>query len=240
MRALPMNRELRGKELSDGVRGEFVRRVVEWYRQHGRHDLPWRRTSSPWRVLLAAVLLRKTTAQQVVTVYTRLVERFPDPASMAEADEEDVKKIIRPLGIEHQRARLLKELAKQLVEKHHGKVPSKLEELKALPGVGDYTAREVLCMAYQQPQPLLDRNMIRVLERALGIKSLKKRPHTDRTLWKKAESLTPKDPETARAFNYGILDLASRICTPRKPNCPVCPLRSICKHRGEIEQSNQT
>ncbi|RLG90598.1 MAG: A/G-specific adenine glycosylase [Candidatus Hecatellales archaeon] len=218
------------QEPSDEVKKEFVQRIVEWYRQYGRHDLPWRRTSSPWQVLLAAVLLRKTTAQQVASIYPQLIEKFPDPASMADADEEELKKIIQPLGIEHQRARLLKELAKKLVEQYGGKVPKNLDQLKTLPGVGDYTAREVLCLAYQQAQPLLDRNMIRILERALGIKSEKKRPHTDKTLWKKAEELTPKDPETAKAFNLGILDLANKICTPRKPNCPACPIKSICKY----------
>jgi len=218
------------QEPSDEVKKEFVQRIVEWYRQYGRHDLPWRRTSSPWQVLLAAVLLRKTTAQQVASVYPQLVERFPDPASMADADEEELKKIIQPLGIEHQRARLLKELARRLVEKHGGKVPKNMDELKALPGVGDYAAREVLCLAYQQPQPLLDRNMIRVLERVFGIKSRKKRPHTDPELWKKAENLTPKDPEIAKAFNCGILDLASKICTPKNPSCPICPIKNICKH----------
>jgi len=126
-------------------------------------------------------------------VYPRLVEKYPAPAGLARAPQAEIKTLIKPLGMEHRRSRLLKELAKQLVERFGGRVPESLGELKSLPGVGDYTAREVLCLAYDRPQPMLDRNMIRVLERALGVKSRKKRPHTDPDLWKIAAALVPRN-----------------------------------------------
>jgi len=206
----------------------FVKRIISWYREHGRHNLPWRRTSDPWAVLIAAFLLRKTTSEQVLRVYSKFLEKFPTPEALLEADEAEIRELIRSLGIEHQRAKHLKEVARAVVERYCGKVPSSKEELKKLPGVGEYIASEVLLIAYGQPEPLLDRNMIRVLERVFSIKSSKKRPHTDRKLWDFAKKLVPHDPNLAKEFNYGVLDFARQICTAKAPKCSVCILKSIC------------
>ena len=220
MSALPSN---------DSAVEEFRKRVIAWYEEHGDKHLPWRRTRDGWAVLVASLLLRKTTVAQVVGVYEEFLKRFPSPQSLLSASEDDVKSIIRPLGIEHQRAKHLKELAKALVERFGGKVPCSKEELKRLPGIGDYVASEVLLRVCGRPEPLLDRNIIRVIERVFGVTSVKKRPHTDPELWSFARELVPKRPEEAEKFNFGVLDFARKVCRARKPHCAECPLRDLCR-----------
>ena len=206
----------------------FKLKVIEWYKKYGDTYLPWRNTSDPWALLVAAFLLRKTTATQVVKVYEEFLRRFPTPESLLEADRYIVEELMRPLGIEHQRSRHLKELAEHIVRRFGSKVPCDKEKLKELPGVGDYVASEVLLGACGKPEPLLDRNMIRVIERVFGVKSAKKRPHTDPNMWSFAKMLVPNNLEEARIFNYGVLDFARKICTAKNPKCIKCPIRDIC------------
>ena len=132
------------------------------------------------------------------------------------------------MGIEHQRAKDIIKVARTIAEKFGGKIPCSKDKLKLLPGVGNYIASEVLLCACGQPEPLLDRNMIRVIERVFGVKSRKKRPHTDGFMWSFARRLVPKDSALARKFNYGVLDFARKICTARNPKCETCPIKDIC------------
>jgi A/G-specific adenine glycosylase len=212
----------------------FQEAVVEWYRSHGDRSLPWRATRDPWAVLVAAFLLRKTTTGQVVRVYEELLKRYPSPRALLSAGEDEVRRLIQPLGIEHQRARHLKELAEHVERRFGGRIPCGKDELKKLPGVGDYIASEVLLAACGKPEPLLDRNMIRVLERVFSVRSARSRPHTDPQLWAFARTLVPRDPELAREFNYGVLDLARKVCTARDPKCAECPLTSICNYYSKL------
>lgn len=211
----------------------FKHRIVEWYRLHGDRDLPWRRTSDPWAVLVAAFLLRKTTARQVLKVYTKFMRMYSNPFTLLNTRISEVEELIKPLGIEHQRARHLIELARRLVEGFGGTVPCSKEELKKLPGVGDYIASEVLLVACGQPEPLLDRNMLRVLERVFGVRSSRPRPHMDPDLWKFARELIPQGFPEAREFSYGVLDFARKVCKARKPSCSGCPMADICYYFGE-------
>jgi A/G-specific adenine glycosylase len=208
---------------------EFRRRMIEWYEKHGDKHLPWRKTEDGWAVLVASLLLRKTTVAQVVNVYSEFLRKFPSPQSLLSASEDDVKSIIKPLGIEHQRAKHFKELAKILLERFGGKVPCDRKELKKLPGIGDYIASEILLRIRGQPEPLLDRNMIRVVGRVFGVRSAKKRPHTDPELWSFARELVPKNPEEAEKFNFGVLDFARKVCTVRNPHCVTCPAKDLCQ-----------
>jgi len=215
--------------LADKI-ARFQKLIIEWYSRYGDRWLPWRRTSDPWAILTAAFLLRKTTVKQVVSIYGDFLQRFPKPENLLSASTSDVEEAIRPLGIEHQRAQHLRQLAEHIVKRFAGRIPCDREKLKELPGVGDYIASEVLLSACNKPAPLLDRNMIRVIERVFGIKSLKKRPHQDEMMWSFAELLVPKDPQQARDFNYGVLDFARKVCTARNPNCRECPVKEICTY----------
>ena len=219
---------------------EFRRKIIDWYEVYGDKRLPWRNTNNSWAVLIASFLLRKTTATQVVRMYEEFLEKFPNPQAVLSANEEEMKKLIKPLGIEHQRSKCLIKLAEELVRRFNGQVPRNKEELKKLPGVGEYTASEVLLAACNKPEPLLDRNMIRVLERVFGVKSAKKRPHTDPELWLFAKALVPEDSEEARKFNFGVLDLARKICTARSPQCIMCPVKEICQWFFQHCESSKT
>ncbi len=215
----------------------FRDKMIEWYNKFGDKHLPWRNTCDPWAILVAAFLLRKTNTLQVVKVYEKFLRKYPTPKVLLLASENGVKKLIRPLGIEHQRAKHLKELAEHIEKRFDGKIPCVKDRLKELPGVGDYIAAEVLLGSCGKPEPLLDRNMIRVIERVFGIRSTKKRPHTDPKMWAFARMLVPNDPKKAKAFNYGILDFARKICTARNPRCDKCPIRDICKYYLESKKS---
>ena len=207
---------------------EFRKRIIEWYEVNGDKHLPWRSAKSGWEVLVASFLLRKTTTLQVVRVYEELLKRYPNPEALLKAGEEEVRELIRPLGIEHQRSKHLMELAKELVRRFKGQVPCTKKSLTELPGVGDYIASEVLLVACGQPEPLLDRNMIRVIERVFRVRSSKSRPHTDKSLWRFAKALVPPSPEEAKKFNFGVLDLARKVCTSADPKCSACVIRDLC------------
>ena len=206
---------------------QFIRTVVCWYSSHGAKNLPWRVASDPWLVLLAAVLLRKTTSGQVTSVFSKLASLLPTPRHASEANPEELRRLIMPLGIVR-RADCIVEIGRMLCEKHNCSVPCELNALDSLPCVGRYAASEVLLVTCGKPAALLDTNMARVLQRVLGVQSMKKRPHTDRELWAFAESIVPKDAEQAKAFNYGVLDIARLYCRPKSPKCGECPLRPLC------------
>jgi A/G-specific adenine glycosylase len=216
------------KGQADGEAGKaFAERIVEWYKRSGDRGLPWRSRRDPWSILLAAFLLRKTTATQVARVYTKILRELPSPAHVLRAGTQRIERLLRPLGMHRQRARLLRKLAQCIVESHGGRVPGSKAELMALPGIGQYAASEVLLVAHGQREPLLDRNMARVLGRVFGVK-LGRRPHTDPELWAFARSILPQNQKEARSFCYGVLDFARRICTARSPKCPACFVRDIC------------
>jgi A/G-specific adenine glycosylase len=144
--------------------------------------------------------------------------------------EGEVRELIRPLGMEHRRARQIMELARVLVQRFGGRVPCSREMLKELPGVGDYIASEVLLRACGQAEPLLDRNTVRVVERVFGARSARRNPYRDPAMCSLARSLVPEDPELAEKFSFGVFDLARKVCTVKRPECGTCPIRDLCSY----------
>ncbi len=224
-----------------GVAGgdEFVEAVIEWYAGHGDSWLPWRGARDAWRVLLAAILLVKTSVKQVLRVYGELASRFPDPQSLLSASDAELVELLRPLGMEHRRARLLRMLAERLVAEHGGRVPCSREELVKLPGVGGYVASVVLLVACGEPAPLLDSNTVRVLGRVFGARPSGAGPYGDPEFLAFAERLVPRDPGRALAFNLGLLDLARKVCTARSPRCWECPVERLCGYRRRLGAAGQ-
>jgi len=209
----------------------FAKLLLEWWNKNKR-DFPWRHTKDPYSILTAEMLLRKTTAQQVERIYAKFLNKYPTPASLAEADEDELKKLLKPLGMEHRRAELFKKLGQTIKESYNNGIPKDTQKLLELPGVGRYAANAVLCFACSKDVPLLDANFIRIIKRIFGIKSQKPRARDDNKMWEFAESLIPQGK--CRCFNLAILDFAALICTARKPKCSECPVRSICiYHSGE-------
>jgi A/G-specific adenine glycosylase len=203
---------------------EFVERVLEWFEENGR-DYPWRRTSDPYRVFVAEYMLQRTTPGHVLKVYEDFLRRYPSSAHVARAPASEISEVLYPLGMKH-RAPLLKRALEKVEAEYGGRMPEDLDDLMTLPGVGPYTARAVMCFAYGRDLALVDVNVMRVLGRALGLRSDKKRPHTDDGFWNRVDGMIPAG--RGREFNLSIIDLAALVCRRKKPNCGNCPAAAVC------------
>jgi A/G-specific adenine glycosylase len=201
--------------------------LVAWFRENGR-DLPWRRTRDPYAVLVSEFMLQQTTVVAVVPYFERWMNAFPDVAALAEADEQAVLGLWQGLGY-YSRARNLHRAAKAMVERHGGKVPSELEPLEALPGIGAYTAAAVMAFAFDKPAAVVDANIARVLARLHDF-----REPIDSTRGKVflSEAAWTLQPETGPGeFNSALMELGALVCKPRAPLCPACPIRGVCRTR---------
>lgn len=214
-----------GKELTPASKTNFSKHLLKWWKKNKR-DFPWRRTKNPYAVLVAEMLLRKTTALQVERIYNNFISKFPNPKALSNTNENKLKNFLKPLGMEYRRAKLPIELGKTLMETHNGKVPSNQEDLLKLPGVGLYSANAVMSFCHGQNAPTVDTNFIRVIQRVFGLKSKRARARDDGNVWKFAQVLVPKGK--SRNFNLAVLDFAAKICKPRNPKCDSCPLNDDC------------
>jgi A/G-specific adenine glycosylase len=204
---------------------KVVDRLLEWHEKHGRR-FPWRENRTPYRVLLAEILLQKTPAERVVGAYEELLKLYPDPASLARADIKDIRRHLKKLGLE-KRGRWLIKAARGIVELHGGEVPMSYERLVKLAGVGDYTASAVLVFGYGIPVPMVDANVARVVSRIYGLNL------EDRRSIKNA--LTQIVPESKAAVFYdALLDLAALVCK-KSPLCDICPISTVCTYASRRE-----
>jgi A/G-specific adenine glycosylase len=208
-------------------RSEFIRRILAWYK-HNRRGFPWRNTTDPFKILLSELLLRKTTARQVAKLYESFVQKYPTPSSLLDAPLQDLMCDLRSLGIYRLRAMQLKSIAKALMQKYGGHVPNSRDALLALPGIGDYIANAVLCLAYGADIPFLDTNSARVLHRVFGVSPAGGLPQNDPRIWRLAARLIPNGK--AKDFNLALLDLGALLCTARRPLCNRCPLARLCNY----------
>ena len=204
---------------------DFRRRLRIWYRTHGRHDLPWRGAFVPYRVLVSEFMLQQTTVSTVLPYFHRFLKSFPTVDHLARAPLEKVLKHWAGLGY-YARARHLHKTAQVLVRDHDSKVPTTRQQAEGLPGVGPYTAGALLSFAYDLPEALVDGNVLRVLSRVFGIKGETRRPDVLEKIWAIARSLVPR--KGARHFNSALMDFGATVCKPGLPDCPRCPLASLC------------
>lgn len=210
----------------------FVRALLTWAKNNTR-DFPWRRTKDAYRILVAEIMLQRTRAEQVVPVYERFVEKYPDPHSLSKAPVSELRSEILSLGLE-KRAHGLKKLAEQLVEEYMGEIPNSRDKLVKLHWIGNYIANAILCHSFGVDVPTVDANFARVLVRVFSLKS-KHPAQKDKRIWAFAQSLMPLVKGSARVLNLAILDLASKICTPKKPSCRICPLESVCDYAAKAQ-----
>ena len=209
--------------------------VLSWFADHGR-DFPWRNTDNAFFILIAEVLLRQTQAERVVNPYLELISKFLDPQSMAQANVAQLREWFHPLGLV-KRADHLVEISKILVCDYSGRVPDKLEQLIILPGLGEYSARAVLCLAYNIQVPMIDESSGRVLRRILNLRS--ERPaYSDRKLLELAEKLLPKG--LARNYNLGLIDIAAAYCHYKNPESSSCPLLNLCSYGQQLIKSSKS
>lgn len=205
----------------------FAPTVVAWARRELR-DLPWRRSRDPWEILVAETMLQQTQVSRVLDRWPRFLDRFPDPRTCAAAPQADLLREWEGLGY-NRRAVALHRAAIQVVTQHEGHVPSTLDELMALPGVGPYTARAVRAFAFELPAAPVDTNIGRVLARAAGATLSPKEAQAlaDALLSER----TPA--EGVWLWNQAVMELGAVVCTKRGPDCGACPARSACAWRGE-------
>jgi len=210
----------------------FQQALIAYWQQSGRHELPWRNTSDAWSILLAEVLLRKTTSTQAAVVYQMLAPY--SPTQIVRMDKDVLASVLHPLGIHQVRAGQLQQIAQAVIDSS-GEVLKSDEMLRKLPGVGRYISNSVRCCAFGVPAPAMDTNLIRVMKRVFGWISQRKRPREDGRMWQLAETLIPEN--LPREFNWGMLDFASAVCTHRKPKCESCPINDICNYYAAVRQA---
>ncbi len=201
----------------------FTDTILDWYASYGR-DLPWRRTRDPYAIWLSEVILQQTRIAQGTAYWERFMERFPDAASLAEAEEDEVLRLWEGLGY-YSRARNLHAAARQIAAL--GAFPDTLEGIKALKGIGDYTAAAIASIAFGIPAAVVDGNVYRVLARYFGISTPVGTTAAKKEFTALAQSLLPQ--ERPGDFNQGMMDFGALQCTPLSPACLTCPLSSGCE-----------
>ena len=212
----------------------FSERLIAWYREHGRHDLPWQHELTDFRVWLSEIMLQQTQVGTVIPYFEHFVSAFPDVSTLAAASLDDVLHLWSGLGY-YTRARNLHTTARILVDEHDGRFPQSLEALIALPGIGRSTAGAILALAGNRPVAILDGNVKRVLARYHAIEGWTDRAPILKKLWALSERYVPED--NSRDYTQAIMDLGATVCTRSKPDCEACPLRDDCEaqHLGQME-----
>lgn len=203
-------------------------RLLRWF-DATKRDMPWRRTKDPYRILVAEYLLQRTRVVSGTPYYERFLERFPDLRSLAEASVDEVLRAWEGLGF-YGRARKLHAAARAIARDHGGIVPSDVEALQSLPGIGPYTAGAVASIAFGERVPAVDGNASRVLARLFRIEEDATRNPGRARLWAIADSLVP--PWRPGAFNQALMELGATVCTPASPRCEACPLAEVCLARS--------
>jgi A/G-specific adenine glycosylase len=206
------------------ARQRFRRRLLAWYRTHGR-DLPWRRTEDPYHILVSEVMLQQTQVDRVLPKYHEWLERYPSLAALAAARPRDVDRSWRPLGY-NIRPRRLHAIARESVARHGGRLPSDEATLLSFKGIGAYTAGAIRSFAFRQRAAILDTNVARVLFRVFVGDGDLKAHATRKHLWAISHALVPH--KHVFDFNQGLMDLGATVCVARKPRCPACPVRRQC------------
>lgn len=210
---------------------EIQKKLITWYGKHKR-DLPWRHTRNPYHILVSEVMLQQTQVDRVIFKYKEFLKRFPTTKKLAAASTADVIRVWQGLGY-NRRALFLQKTAKAVEEKYKGKFPQTIDELKQLPGIGDYTARAVLSFSFELPFPMMDTNHRRFYQRVFFGLDQK----SDKELLIAAEQVMPKQPYD---WNQGLMDFGSIICLTSRPKCEVCPLQKYCKAYPDIlKEENQ-
>lgn len=203
----------------------FRKALSKWFRKAGR-DLPWRRDTSPYAVLVSEFMLQQTQVTTVIPYFERWMRRFPDFAVLAAASEADVLGLWQGLGY-YSRARNLQRAAAHVMNEHGGALPARVEAIRALPGVGEYTAGAIASFAFDQVVPTVDGNIARVLTRLVDYREPIDTTKGVRDLRTIATKLLPR--QGGRLYTSGLMELGALVCLPRRPKCAECPVESFCQ-----------
>ena len=212
---------------------DFQRRLLKWYQRH-RRDLPWRLplnfapsdSLNPYHVLVSEMMLQQTQVATVIPYFHRFVTRFPTIPDLAAADLQEVLKLWQGLGY-YSRAKNLRSAAQMVLKDFAGEVPSDVDHLLKLPGIGRYSAGAIASIAFERRAPILDGNVARVLCRLDKIRSDPRDRETIALLWKRADEILPG--KRVGDFNSALMELGATVCTPRNPQCLICPVQKHCE-----------
>jgi A/G-specific adenine glycosylase len=199
--------------------------LLTWHARHGRHDLPWQQDRTPYRVWVSEIMLQQTQVATVIPYYLRFMKRFPDVRTLAGAPLDDVLHLWSGLGY-YSRARNLHRAAALICDEHGGELPTRFDELAALPGIGRSTAGAILALSTGARWPILDGNVRRVLSRYFGVGGNASAPATQLRLWELAAYCTPH--ARVGIYTQAIMDLGATICTRHRPLCAFCPVAEQC------------
>ena len=219
-------------------RRKLVQALLKWYRRHKR-DLPWRRTKDPYRIWVSEVMLQQTRVTTVIPYYERFLKIFPTVDSLARVSEQELLEVWSGLGY-YRRVRQMKAAAQKVVSEFGSEFPGGYDGLRKLPGIGDYTAAAIASITRGEKRAVLDGNVIRVLTRLFDDDRDTARPSVKSDLQAQAQALIETvGPRSAGTFNQAMMELGATVCTPRKPQCLVCPLTEFCIARNRGTQSER-
>ena len=206
----------------------FSSQVVRWYMNHGRHDLPWRKKVTPYKIWISEIMLQQTQVKTVIPYFKNFIRKFPSQKKLSEATEDQILAAWSGLGF-YKRARNIF-ASKEIIKNQYGnKFPNKFNQIIELPGIGKSTAGAILSLAYLDPHPILDGNVKRVISRFLqkDLESLK-----ESELWRVSNEMVNRDD--CFSYTQGIMDLGATICTPYNPSCDECPINSQCSSAFKV------
>lgn len=205
---------------------QFHDAVLEWFDQHGRHNLPWQQHKTAYNTWISEIMLQQTQVKTVIPYYERFMARFPTVESLADADTDEVLHLWTGLGY-YARARNLHKAAQQVAYELGGVFPDTVDGLEALPGIGRSTAGAVLSISTGKRAAILDGNVKRVLARFYALEGWPGTTANQKTLWHYAEQNTPH--KRVGDYTQAMMDLGATLCTRSKPSCLLCPLQSDCE-----------
>ncbi|MBM3144782.1 MAG: A/G-specific adenine glycosylase [Chloroflexi bacterium] len=205
----------------------FTERLLNWYADNAR-NLPWRGVSDPYVVWVSEIMLQQTRVETVIPYFERWMRRFPDIRTLADSSQQDVLSLWEGLGY-YSRARNLHKAARVVVDRHDGELPADVAALKSLPGIGAYTSAAIASISFGRDEVALDGNIRRVLSRLFDLSAPLDSPEGERLLGDLAREHLPSGQ--AGEYNQALMDLGAEICTPRHPQCGLCPISGTCKAR---------
>jgi len=198
-------------------------KIVQWYSVNGRHDLPWRRKITPYKIWISEIMLQQTQVKTATPYFKSFIKKYPTQKKLSEASEDQILALWSGLGF-YKRARNIFKTKEIIKEKYNNRFPKEFHQLLELPGIGKSTAGAIMSLGYQIPHPILDGNVKRVITRLINqnLNLIK-----ESELWKLSSQFLNKD--NCFAYTQGIMDLGATICTPTNPSCKDCPLQNQCK-----------
>ena len=216
----------------------LVPALLNWYRANAR-DLPWRRTRDPYAIWVSEIMLQQTQVKTVIPYWNRWMEKLPTIQSLVRARPQTIHKLWEGLGY-YTRVRNMQKAARVIVQEHDGKFPREFSQVLELPGIGRYTAGAICSIAFNQPAPILDGNVVRVLARVFALRGDPRETKTNETLWQITEKLVleaagavdqrtgTRPSRLCSLFNQSLMELGALVCTPKQPRCGLCPVAQFC------------